>query len=226
MAVIQISRIQHRRGLADELPDALAEGEIGFATDSGEVFIGAPSNELVANRKAYPYQNIKILTEFDIQRSISGDVYYHGPLKRYLIPTVNPLNVALFNTNNATYGIYDFSITTTDAGADDDIILPEGAPIQVGTLIVCGDKTSPALSMTAIGQDGQDFTNAGVTIKAVDAAADPLDPDNAGKILVMVTATPDSATGGYQIALNIINGPATFYRFHISGREWLASKQT
>ena len=35
-----ISRIQNRRGLKQDLPQPLREGEIGFATDSKQVFIG------------------------------------------------------------------------------------------------------------------------------------------------------------------------------------------
>ena len=35
-----ISRIQNRRGLKQDLPQPLREGEIGFATDSKQVYIG------------------------------------------------------------------------------------------------------------------------------------------------------------------------------------------
>lgn len=35
-----ISRIQQRRGLKQELPQPLRPGEIGFATDSRQVYIG------------------------------------------------------------------------------------------------------------------------------------------------------------------------------------------
>ena len=38
MAITQISRIQHRRGLKSELPQ-LSAGEIGFAVDTQELFI-------------------------------------------------------------------------------------------------------------------------------------------------------------------------------------------
>ena len=39
MAIVQISRIQHRRGLKEELPQ-LAAGELGWAVDSQELYIG------------------------------------------------------------------------------------------------------------------------------------------------------------------------------------------
>ena len=39
MAIVQISRIQHRRGLKEQLPQ-LAAGELGWAVDSQELYIG------------------------------------------------------------------------------------------------------------------------------------------------------------------------------------------
>ena len=39
MAVVQISRIQHRRGLATDLPQ-LAAGELGWVIDEQRLFIG------------------------------------------------------------------------------------------------------------------------------------------------------------------------------------------
>lgn len=40
MAVTTIARIQHRRGLKEDLPPSLAEGELGFCMDTRELFIG------------------------------------------------------------------------------------------------------------------------------------------------------------------------------------------
>ena len=39
MAVVQISRIQHRRGLATDLPQ-LAAGELGWSIDDQKLYIG------------------------------------------------------------------------------------------------------------------------------------------------------------------------------------------
>jgi hypothetical protein len=41
---IIVSRIQHRRGLKQDLPQPLRPGEIGFAVDSRQVYIGGESN--------------------------------------------------------------------------------------------------------------------------------------------------------------------------------------
>ena len=122
MAVVQISRIQHRRGTSAELPDQLAEGEIGFTTDTGEVFIGTKAegnlttgaSSKVSGRETYPYENIKILTEFDVQYTLTGDVYYHGPLKKHVMPGSGQILELFAIDDNVTsqFGNYDYSITT------------------------------------------------------------------------------------------------------------------
>lgn len=115
MAVYQISRIQHRRGTSGELPDALEDGEIGMTTDTGEVFIGASDHPSVSSRRSYPYQNIKILTELDVQRTVTGDVYYHGPLVGSVInPGVNAPVAALFPHNSRDFANYEISLSTPD----------------------------------------------------------------------------------------------------------------
>ena len=60
MAITQISRIQHRRGLKSELPQ-LSAGEIGFAVDTQELFIGHGT----LAEGAPEVGNTKIITEED-----------------------------------------------------------------------------------------------------------------------------------------------------------------
>ena len=43
-----ISRIQQRRGLKQDLPHPLRPGEIGFATDSKQVYIGADTADNIS----------------------------------------------------------------------------------------------------------------------------------------------------------------------------------
>ena len=43
-----ISRIQQRRGLKQDLPHPLRPGEIGFATDSRQVYIGADTEDTIS----------------------------------------------------------------------------------------------------------------------------------------------------------------------------------
>ena len=59
MAIVQISRIQHRQGLAENLPQ-LAGGEFGWSLDTRQLFIG---NGTLANGSPI-VGNTEILTEF------------------------------------------------------------------------------------------------------------------------------------------------------------------
>lgn len=78
MPVVQISRIQVRRGLSTDLPQPnLAEGEVGFTIDTGELFIGSPNFPPLVGRTNYPYQNIRILTEFSLQDLASTLTYVY-----------------------------------------------------------------------------------------------------------------------------------------------------
>ena len=43
-----ISRIQQRRGLKQDLPSSYDPGEIGFATDSRQVYIGADTADTIS----------------------------------------------------------------------------------------------------------------------------------------------------------------------------------
>ena len=58
MAIIQISKIQHRTGNIDDLPH-LSVGELGWATDAKRLFIGNDPNVLGPSP-----DNTEILTQF------------------------------------------------------------------------------------------------------------------------------------------------------------------
>lgn len=67
MAILQISRIQHRRGLIENLPQ-LASGELGWALDERRLFIGNGSLE----EGAPTLGNTEILTEYSDILETSG----------------------------------------------------------------------------------------------------------------------------------------------------------
>jgi hypothetical protein len=72
MAIVQISKIQQRRGLSQDLPQ-LAAGEIGWSIDSRKLYIG---NGLISD--GAPVEgHTEILTEFsilDFTNSVAGNV--------------------------------------------------------------------------------------------------------------------------------------------------------
>lgn len=73
MAIVQISRIQHRRGLKEELPQ-LAAGELGWAVDSQELYIGNGTTQ----EGAPEVGNTKILTEDDNLLSTVNTYVFRG----------------------------------------------------------------------------------------------------------------------------------------------------
>jgi hypothetical protein len=123
--IIQITKIQLRRGRERDLPGApsnlsplfftpgLGEGEIAFATDSGRVFVGHSPNTGNPNfrRATFPYQNIEVLTENSVDTIMhlletalrSREAGYFPPV------ILNPTNS--FDENN-----WATVLITTDAG--------------------------------------------------------------------------------------------------------------
>lgn len=73
MAIVQISRIQHRRGLKEQLPQ-LSAGELGWAVDTQELYIG---NGTLSDG-APEVGNTKILTEDDNLLSVANTYTYRG----------------------------------------------------------------------------------------------------------------------------------------------------
>ncbi|AXH72780.1 MAG: hypothetical protein [Caudoviricetes sp.] len=118
MAIKSISQIIIKKGSINYLPDSLSEGEMCFTTDTGEVFIGAPNFGPVQYRTSQtggenklPYRNIKLLTEFDAVKSITGDIYFQGPLLNVQFPiTETAVDLYTFTEGNTiivSYSLYD-----------------------------------------------------------------------------------------------------------------------
>lgn len=122
MTVKQISLITMKSGEKVNLPDSLNEAEICFTNDTGEVFIGAPNFGPVQYRSDQaastngqgisPYRNIKILTEFDVTQTITGDSYTQGPLVNLVLPlSETPSTLYTFeagiNSVIASLSLYD-----------------------------------------------------------------------------------------------------------------------
>jgi len=68
MAIVQISRIQVRRGLDQDLP-TLASGEMAWSTDVNKLYIG---NGTAAEGAPLPGQQTEVLTEYSILDFTSG----------------------------------------------------------------------------------------------------------------------------------------------------------
>ena len=82
MAIVQISRIQHRQGLAENLPQ-LAGGEFGWSLDTRQLFIG---NGTLANGSPI-VGNTEILTEFSNIIGLADTYTYKGEAAGYTVKT-------------------------------------------------------------------------------------------------------------------------------------------
>ena len=62
------TRIKNRRGLRADLPQPLADGEIGLATDTREVYIGAGTQDLLnSDVQVTPFLNAQQVVEGDVK---------------------------------------------------------------------------------------------------------------------------------------------------------------
>lgn len=83
MAIVQISRITQRKGLAADLPQPLAGAELGWATDDRRLFIGNGTLE----DGAPIVGNTEVLTEFSDILSFATQYTYQGQSAGYTAQT-------------------------------------------------------------------------------------------------------------------------------------------
>jgi hypothetical protein len=118
MAIVQISRIQHRRGRkgTSDIPQ-LASGELGWAVDTQELYIGNGS----VSEGAPAVGNTKVLTEHD-------DIFTYARLYSYK-PTNNLWNATIPTTRTLQERLDDF-VTVKSFGAVGDGLTDDTEAIQ------------------------------------------------------------------------------------------------
>jgi hypothetical protein len=83
VAIVQISRITQRKGLTEDLPQPLAGAELGWATDTRQLFIGNGTIE----DGAPVIGNTEVLTEFSDILAFSTAYTYEGAAAGYTVQT-------------------------------------------------------------------------------------------------------------------------------------------
>lgn len=164
MAVIEIAKIQMRRGLEIDIPgravttsplvfeDGLDVGEFAFATDTGRLFVGQdPSNgQPNFDRTAFPYRNVEILTEAstDTLRRIFSflqrDVGQNGFYRAALAPNEDWADV-LAQRSGTSPAAYRMNGRSLMASIDYYIVTAENPPqpIRTGMLRIMSDPNEP-----------------------------------------------------------------------------------
>ena len=121
MAIVQISRITQRKGLFNDLPQPLAGAELGWATDTRQLFIG---NGTLADG-APIIGNTEVLTEFSDILNYATEYTYKGEAAGYTVQTGatagTPVSQSLQSRLDSYAVITDFGATgdgITDVTAD------------------------------------------------------------------------------------------------------------
>jgi hypothetical protein len=123
VAILQISRITQRKGLAQDLPEPLAGAELGWAIDERKLYIG--NGELA---EGAPYVgNTEVLTEFSNLLSYVTAYTYQGDAAGYTVQT------GATSGNPVTQSIQarlDSYAIVTDFGATGDGVTDDTAAIN------------------------------------------------------------------------------------------------
>lgn len=138
MAIVQISRITNRKGLLDDLPAPLAGAELGWATNTRQLFIG---NGTIAEG-APIVGNTEILTEFTDIFQLQTGYTYKGQAGGYLVLTGPTADDPVTQTLQARLDSYavatDFGIVGD--GNTDNTSAINRAMYQ----LYCRDQSNPA----------------------------------------------------------------------------------
>ena len=123
MAILQISRITQRKGLAQDLPAPLAGAELGWAVDTRQLFIG--NGELTEG--APVVGNTEILTEFSDLLAYTTLYTYKGAAAGYDVQTGATSGAVVSQSLQSRLDSYAI---VTDFGATGDGITDDTAAIN------------------------------------------------------------------------------------------------
>jgi hypothetical protein len=111
VAIVQISRITQRKGLAIDLPEPLAGAELGWATDTRRLYIGNGTLQ----EGAPVVGNTEVLTEFSDILSFATEYTYQGQSAGYVVQTgttsSTPVSQSLQSRLDSYAIITDFGAT-------------------------------------------------------------------------------------------------------------------
>ena len=123
MAILQISRITQRKGLAQDLPEPLVGAELGWAIDERKLYIG--NGELA---EGAPYVgNTEVLTEFSDLLSYVTAYTYQGEAGGYTVQTGTTSGNPVTQSIQARLDSYAI---VTDFGATGDGVTDDTAAIN------------------------------------------------------------------------------------------------
>jgi hypothetical protein len=155
---VSITKIQLRRGPATDLPGipismapleftaGLDEGELGYTTNNGRLFVGMGTTSPVLgmpnyNRTAFPYQNIEVLTENSPPNVFSNAISDNqtGYIQSVILAsTTSFLNLQMINPSTGLAQDFLIDVSGVGAGANVDYFMFDTSnnPIRQGRLTI------------------------------------------------------------------------------------------
>ena len=124
MAIVQISRITNRKGLATDLPQPLAGAELGWVIDERRLFIGNGTLE----EGAPTVGNTEVLTEFSDILSFADQYTYKGEAAGYTAQTGITSGTPVSQSLQSRLDSY---AVVTDFGATGDGVTDDTAAINL-----------------------------------------------------------------------------------------------
>lgn len=204
MAIIQISKIQHRRGLSTDLPQ-LASAELGWSIDTRQLYIGNGTIE----EGAPTLGNTEILTEYSDILSVVQTYVFKGDEGGYIVKT----GPSTSSPSNRTlqHKLDDF-INVRDFGATGDGVTNDLAAINRALYEVYCRTPNNTLSRRTIYFPGGTYKITGGTVNIPTYAKIVGDGSNK-TIIVQTDSTQDSvaktADSAQQIGASIGQNSAT-----------------
>jgi Major tropism determinant N-terminal domain len=157
VAIVQVSQITNRKGLAENLPQ-LAGAELGWATDTRRLYIG--NGTLVDG--APVIGNTEILTEYsDVFTGRTEFAFGDLVVKAGTMSTV---------VNNTTATVFTIDATAIPA-FEVRYMIRRGVYIRTGTLIVVGSTDGTGASLTTTDANPVQNGSTGVTFNVSETAS-------------------------------------------------------
>jgi len=158
VAIVQVSRITNRKGLAENVPQ-LAGAELGWATDQRRLFIGNGTLE----EGAPVIGNTEVLTEY-------SDVFTGRTQFAFGDYVVNAGTTATLNNNATTQTVFTIDANSIPA-FEVKYMIRRGVYTRTGTYIVVGSTDGTSGTLTTSDANPVQNGSTGVTFTVTESAS-------------------------------------------------------
>lgn len=223
-----ISRIQNRRGLKQDLPKPLRSGEIGFATDTRQIYIGGDTDLLVNSGLNKIAQFEKTPSSINYTKNIAnlqiikftipskfyekGNVTWDGVTK-----TTSWLGSDVFKASATIFTNLDTNakFTSNDMNVTKDGVILTGDDLTTSVASVAADKDYAFIQGGTSASDSQNlgFRSAPLTTEEIGVTY----YSNTTLITALSKTSPDTDVGNYTTGVTSFYNDATLWT-NLSGQ--------